>query len=314
MPGTDIVEALKTVRGELPELPHLPELPARGPGAELVGRTAGLLVDLPVELYAARWKLSGRGGGDARRTADLWHRDLDALTDHASDHDGPFKLQAAGPWTLAAALDLPLGGVVLRDDGAVRDLTASMAEGLRAHVNAVSARMPHARLLLQLDEPSLPQVLAGAVPTESGLSRLPAVPEADAAEALRAVIQAVDVPVVVHCCASQPPVRLAHDAGAVAAAADLDLVTDLDVLGEALDAGFGLFAGVVPTTGQQRPSDADAAGRIGTWWHRLGLPAARLAEQVVITPACGLAGAEPGYARAALAACRDAGRRLREAD
>src|SRR5439155_281336 len=55
LPGTDIVEALRIVFGELP-LPYLAELPARGPGADLVGRTAGLLVDLPVDVYAGRWR------------------------------------------------------------------------------------------------------------------------------------------------------------------------------------------------------------------------------------------------------------------
>jgi hypothetical protein len=38
----------------------------------------------------------------------------------------------------------------------------------------------------------------------------------------------------------------------------------------------------------------------------MGLPAAKLADQVVITPACGLAGASPAGARAALASCREA--------
>jgi methionine synthase II (cobalamin-independent) len=313
LPGTDIAEALKTVLGELPDLPHLPELPDRGPGAELIGRAAGLLVDLPVELYAARWKLAGHAGRDAQRTADLWQWDLDALTDHASDYQGPFKVQAAGPWTLAAGIDLPIGGAVLRDRGAVRDLNASLAEGLRAHVAAVAARLPGARLLLQLDEPSLPEVLAGARPTESGLGRLPAVAETDAAEALRTVVEAVAVPVVVHCCAPRPPVGLARSAGAIGFALDLDHVGDPEELGEALDAGFGLLAGAIPTTGQLPPSGTDAAERISTLWQRLGLPPGRLPEQVVTTPACGLAGATAGRARAALAACQEAGRRLREA-
>lgn len=50
LPGTDIVEAVKYVFGELPALPHLPELPARGPGADMIGRSAAFLTDLPVEL------------------------------------------------------------------------------------------------------------------------------------------------------------------------------------------------------------------------------------------------------------------------
>src|SRR5439155_12075045 len=171
LPGTDIVEALRIVFGELP-LPYLPELPARGPGADLVGRTAGLLVDLPVELYAHRWQVTSRPGRDARVTGDLWARDLDTLTDLAFAYAGAFKVQAAGPWTLAAALQLPVGGAVLRDPGAVRDLTESLAEGLRAHVADVAARLPGATILLQLDEPSLPAALAARVPTESGLGSL----------------------------------------------------------------------------------------------------------------------------------------------
>ncbi len=314
LPGTDIVEALATVLGELPDLPHLPELPDRGPGADMIGRTAGLLMDLPVELYAARWTLAGRGGRDARRTADLWQRDLDALTDHAADYAGVFKVQASGPWTLAAGLDLPIGGLVLRDAGAVRDLTASLAEGLRRHVVEVSARVPGARILLQLDEPSLPQVLAGMLPTESGFGRLPPVPETEATETLRGVVDAVGVPVVLHCCAPHPPVRLARAAGAVGIALDLDLVDDLDTVGEALDDGFGLWAGALPTRTGARRSAVEVADRIRALWHRLGLPAGRLGEQVVTTPACGLAGLTPDEARAAMLTCREAARRLAEAD
>ncbi|MGL5863725.1 MAG: hypothetical protein ACRCY9_21000, partial [Phycicoccus sp.] len=51
-PGTSSREAVRTVRDLLLDgdglgIPYLPETPARGPGADLVGRGAGLLVDLP---------------------------------------------------------------------------------------------------------------------------------------------------------------------------------------------------------------------------------------------------------------------------
>jgi methionine synthase II (cobalamin-independent) len=42
------------------------------------------------------------------------------------------------------------------------------------------------------------------------------------------------------------------------------------------------------------------------------ISAAGIAAQVVVTPACGLAGAPPDYARSALAACRAAARMLPE--
>lgn len=310
LPGTDIAEAIKVVFGELPDLPFLPELPARGPGSDMIGRTAGLLVDLPVELYAARWQLASRSGRDAQRAADLWKRDLDALTDHAAGYTGVLKVQSTGPWTLSANVDLRTGGPVLRDPGAVRDLTGSLAEGLRAHVGELTARVPGATLLLQLDEPTLPAVLGGHLPTESGLGRLPAVAAVTAVEGLRTVVDAAGVPVVGHCCAPDAPIPLLREAGMLALALDLDAVADLDALGEALDAGAGLLAGVVPTRAASVPSGAELADRLRRLWRRLGFRAEQLSRQVVVTQSCGLSGASPEYARGALAAAREAGRRM----
>ncbi|GAA0539534.1 methionine synthase [Paractinoplanes ferrugineus] len=312
LPGTDIVEAQRVVLGELPDLPHLPELPERGPGADILGRSAGFLVDLPVQLYAGRWQLAPRPGQDLRRTADLLERDLDQMTEQGDGFTGVFKVQAAGPWTLAAGLEMLIGGRVLRDPGAVRDLTDSLAEGLRRHVDDVRKRLPGATVLLQLDEPSLPSVLAGQVPTESGLSSYRAVEAADAATALRTIVEAVGVPVVAHCCAPGVPLRVFRDARVAGFALDLALLKDLDPLGEAIEAGVGLFAGAVPTSGP-KPDGKQAAERVRKLWSRLGFSPAKAARQVVVTPACGLAGASPAYVRAALIACREAGRRLAEA-
>ncbi|MCW3844067.1 methionine synthase [Micromonospora yasonensis] len=315
LPGTDIAEAQRIVLGELPALPHLAELPARGPGADLIGRTGGLLVELPIELYAARWRIAPRPGKDLRRARDLMERDLDQLAEQAEEYAGPVKVQAAGPFTLAASLELPIGGRLLRDPGAVRDLAGSLAEGLRGHVAAVARRLPRASVLLQLDEPSLPAVLAGRVPTESGFGTHRAVESGVAGALLREVIAAAGAPTVVHCCAPDVPLDLIRAAGAVGVALDLGLVTDLDPLGEAIDAGLGLLAGAAPTVPPpdgRAPTSAQVADRVRRIWDRLGFPRRRLAEQVVVTPACGLAGATPTYARAVLTACRDAGRRLSE--
>ena len=316
LPGTDIAEAVRTVLGELPDLPYLPELPARGPGAEMIGRTAGFLVDLPVELYAARWRVTARPGRDARRTADLLERDLDTLTDLADGYTGTLKVQAAGPWTLAASVELPVGGVLLRDPGAVRELTVSLAEGLSRHLDDLRRRVPGARPLLQIDEPTLPAVLAGRVATESGFGTLRAVEASTATETLGSLIAAVGVPVVVHCCAPGAPVALVRSAGAAAVGLDLALATDLDPIGEAVDAGLGLFAGALPTSGPggagaaPRPDAAAAAARVMELWGKLGFPLADLPKRVVVTPACGLADASPAAARAVTTASREAARRL----
>ncbi|ROT32645.1 methionine synthase [Micromonospora sp. HM5-17] len=315
MPGDDVAEAQRIVLGEL-GVPHLPELPGRGPGADLVGRSAALLVDLPVELYAARWRIARRPGRDRRRALDLLERDLDQMTEQAGGLPGTFKIQAAGPLTLAAGIELPLGGRMLRDPGAVRDLAESLAEGLREHVAQVRRRLPRAEVLLQLDEPSLPAVLAGRIPTESGLGTYRPVDTGTATALLRTVIAAAGVPVVVHCCAPDVPLELVRSAGAVGVALDLAQVGErLDPLGEAIDAGLGLLAGAAPALpppSGRAPSSAQVADRVRQLWDRLSFPRAGLAEQVVVTPACGLAGATDAYARAVLAACREAGRRLAE--
>jgi hypothetical protein len=316
LPGTDIAEAQRLVFGELPDLPHLAELPERGPGADMIGRSATLLVDLPVELYAGRWRIAPRPGKDLRRSADLLERDLDQLTEQGDGFAGSLKIQAAGPWTLAAGVDLPIGGRLLRDPGAVRDLTDSLAEGLHRHVADVRKRLPHATIILQLDEPSLPAVIAGRVPTESGLSAYRAVDGPDAATALRTVVEVADAPVVVHCCGDGVPLQVVRDAGAAAVGLDLALVTDLDPVGEALEAGLGLFVGAAPTrpaADGRAPTDKAIADRVRTLWTRLSFPADRLPRQVVVTPACGLAGAPMPYVRAVLAGCRDAAHRLADA-
>ena len=177
LPGTDPAEATRTVFGELPDLPHVPELPARGAGADMIGRGAAFLVDLPVDLQPSGWRLVDRPGRDLRRSLDFLARDLDTLEDLAQDYAGPLKLQVAGPWTLAATVELHYGDKAVSDPGATRDLTQSLAEGVRRHVADMAGRLPGAQIVLQLDEPALPAVLVGDVPTASGFGTLRAVEE-----------------------------------------------------------------------------------------------------------------------------------------
>jgi methionine synthase II (cobalamin-independent) len=314
-PGGDPAEALRVVLGELPELPHLPELPARGPGADLVGRTAGLLVEMPVRVEPSGWRFSDRPGRDTQRAHDHLARDLDVLEEAAGGHDGPFKIQVCGPWTLAGAIELRHGDRALKDPGAVRDLAASLAEGVAAHVADVRRRLPAARIVLQLDEPGLPAALAGTVRTASGSSRLRAIEEPVAEDTLRKVIDAADAYPVVHCCARTVPYALLRGAGAKAISVDLSLLPrrDDDAVGETIDAGTALFLGAVPATDAVLPSLQATGEPVKELWRRLGFPPAQIAKQVVITPACGMAGASPRYVREALKRCRETARMLYEA-
>jgi methionine synthase II (cobalamin-independent) len=296
--------------GELSELPHLPELPGRGVGADMVGRSAALLVDMAVDLTPAGWRLVPRSGMDQRRAREFLERDLDALTDVADRYAGPLKVQAAGPWTLAASLERSRGDRAVVDAGARRDLAQSLVEGLSAHVADVAARVPGATVIVQLDEPTVPAVLQGALPTVSGFGRLPAVEENVVEEELGAVVRGLPGSVVVHCCAVRTPLGLFRSAGAAAVSFDLALVQDLDAVGEAVDAGLHLFLGVVPGTDAPLAAPKATASRVQAWWRELGFSADDLAAAVTLTPSCGLAGATPGYARDAMTHVREAAKYL----
>jgi hypothetical protein len=310
MPGTDPSEASAIVAGELPELPALPELPGRGPGAELVGRTCALLPDLPVDLQPSGWRLTSRPGIDARRASSYLNHDLDSFSEALDGRAAPVKVAVAGPWTLAAALQLPRGEPVLSDAGALRDLVQAMTEGVAAHVDDVRRRLPGCPVVLQLDEPMLPQVLAGHVMSFSGAASVRAVPVGDVVTALRAIVRAAalrDTTVVAHCCAADPPVDVFRESGAAGVSLDLTLVGQAcdDGLGTALESGLVLFAGVAPAvdgpTGKVAPgktalSDpATTVAPVRRLWHRLGLDPESLAAQVVVTPTCGMAGASPDH-------------------
>jgi cobalamin-independent methionine synthase catalytic subunit len=301
------------VFGELPDFPHLPELPSRGPGAGITGRACGLLVELGADLQPAGWRLTSGESIDQRRARTMLAQDLDALEVAAAGFTGQLKLQACGPWTLAATVEQPKGGAVLGDHGARRDLAQSLAEGVRIHIAEVRRRVPGARIVVQLDEPSLPAVLAGRVPTPSGFSRYRTVEDFEAAELLSTVIDAVSdqaaLPVV-HCCAPDVPVTLLGRAGARGLAFDLSLVQPSDDLSAAVEDGVALFLGVIPSVRPEStvrpPTDVEVAQRVLEWWHRLGFEAGTAMASMVLTPSCGLAGADPDWARTAMSLARSA--------
>jgi Cobalamin-independent synthase, Catalytic domain len=317
LPGDDIDRALAMVFDELPDLPHLAELPARGPGSDMIGRTATSLVDLPVDLQPAGWRLVDRRGIDQHRGHDLMSTDLDALMPVAGPgYDGRFKVQLVGPWTLAAHLELPRGGKVLGDVGAVHDLGESLAETVREHLAEVGRRLPGAQLVLQLDEPSLPDVLAGHVRTASGFDVFRTPESTTVQDVLGAAVAAAgDVPVVIHCCAADAPLRMFRDCGA--AAVSIDLLAhrpDRDALGELVEAGVALWLGVVLSLGPGvPPTPRSVIEPIRRLWNELGFAPELLPGTVTVTPSCGLAGASLGWAQAAYRVLRQGARVLAEA-
>lgn len=313
MPGDNPLETARMVTGTLPEFPYLPELPGRGPGADMIGRTAALLVEIPAEVTPRGWRIAERPGRDARRARSYLSADLDAIEEVLDGYEGPLKLQAAGPWTLAATLEQPHSmNPALADPGLVADLAASLAEGLAAHAAEVAKRLPGAVLAVQVDEPALTAVAGGAVPTASGYGRL-RVPDEEILRArLRQVVEAVSRWYsIVHCCGNDYPFGLIRASGARALSLDLSKLRNehYDELAAAAEAGLGLFFGCSERIGLKPKQAADSVAEV---WRRMSQPRPRCAEQVVLTPACGLAGSSPAQARDTLKLVREAARILPE--
>ncbi|HEY3557297.1 MAG TPA: methionine synthase vitamin-B12 independent [Kribbella sp.] len=306
VPGDDIREWMRAVL-ELVDLPFLPELPAR-PYGDMVTRSVAVLTELAADLQPVGWRLTG--GGDARASLDqrraraLLQEDLDVLEEYADGYEGQLKVQVTGPWTLAAAVERPRGDKVLADHGARRDLAQALAYGVEQHVAEVRKRVPGASVVLQVDEPGLPAVLAGAVPTASGWSKHRSVDGPGAVELLSLFTSAA--PTIVHCCAARPPIEVFTKSGASGIAVDVSLLNNAawDQVAAAAEAGVTVYAGLVPTTGGL-PTAEQAAQPLVRRWRELGLDP-ELLKRVVITPACGLAAApSPADARGRLKLLRD---------
>ena len=321
MPGASAIEAARIVAGELPGFLHVVELPARGPGADMIGRTGGLLAavstGMSMETTPDGWRFATGIGRQMRRAASFLGEDLDALEETAQQYRGPVKCQVAGPWTLGAAVELPTGERALRDPGAVWDIAQALGEAVTDHVSDLRRRVPGASsIVVQVDEPALPAVLAGRIGTASGLSSYRAVDPQDAERAMSHVLEAArraGAVVGVHCCAADVPFALLRASGADFVSVDvtlLDAAAD-EGLGAAWEAGLGILAGTVPSTGVGRLTDTAASAPLRDTMSRLGLESEARLAQVAVTPVCGLAGASPAWSRTALAACRAVGRVLR---
>lgn len=306
-PGTAARQAAEIIVGELHNLPHLPELPARGVGADLIGRTGALLVDIGFDTVARAYRIAPGRSAVLRRAVSWLSEDIDAL-EEAWEKAGlrgsgrPVKVQAAGPITLAAALELANGHRAITDAGALRDLAGSLAEGLAAHRAEVARRLD-TEVVVQLDEPSLPAAMLGRLTGVTRFSPVNPVEEQVAAALLDECIAAVGGPVALHSCAADLPWKLLQRSTLAALAVDVSTLAaaDLDGVGEFVESGRTVLLGVVPATAQQQrwlPADVAAAAAAVT--DRLGFPRTVLRERIGITPGCGLAGATEDWARTAI--------------
>ncbi|KGN42617.1 methionine synthase [Knoellia aerolata] len=319
-PGESTREAVVAVRDLLGDadglgVPHLPELPARGPGTDLIGRSAALLADLSVDLQPSGWRFTDRPGRDLARARSFLRRDLDELAEAYDGYAGPLKIQVAGPWTLAGSIELNRGERSLSDAGARRDVVASLAEGVRRHVLEVQRLVPGAVLTVQLDEPSVVAVLRGDLPTASGYGRVRPVGRVEVARGIREVREAHEGDVVLHSCHPDAPVQVLAATGASALSLDLTAASPprWEAIAAAVESGVGLWAGVVPVAAVTDSAGAvrDATARVVDGFARVGLPVSSLAD-VTITPACGMPALTPQGAVGVLRVAIDTARELTE--
>ncbi|MBB3606272.1 methionine synthase II (cobalamin-independent) [Mycolicibacterium sp. BK556] len=311
-PGSVPREAAEIVVGELHRLPHLVELPARGVGADMIGRAGALLVDIAIDTVPRGYRITARPGAVTRRAKSLLDEDIDAIEEAWERAGGPgsgrpVKVQAPGPITLAAQLELPNGHRALTDAGAVRDLASSLAEGVGRH-RAELARRLATTVVVQYDEPVLSAALAGRLTGVTALNPVHPVDEAVAITLLDECVAGAGTEVLLHSCADVPWNVLQRstinavslDAGALGDA-------DLDGLGEFLDSGRAAIFGLLPTSAPAaRPSAEEVAAAAVAITDRIGFSRSSVRDRIGVSPACGLAGATAAWARVAVGLCQRA--------
>jgi methionine synthase II (cobalamin-independent) len=313
-PGTSPRQAAEIVVGELADaLAHIVELPARGVGADAIGRAGALLIDVAIDTVPRGYRVAARPGAVTRRAASLLDEDVDAL-EEAWELAGlrgsgrPVKVQAPGPITLAAELELANGHRAITDPGAVRDLAASLAEGVAVHRAALSRRLD-TPVAVQFDEPSLPAALGGRLTGVTALTPVDPLDEARASAVLDSCVTAVDADVLLHSCAPELPWNLLQGSaiGAVAVDAATLHSADLDGIAAFVESGRTIVLGVVTASAPaRRPSVEEVAAAVVAVTDRLGFARSALADRIGITPACGLAAATPQWARTAIGLARQA--------
>lgn len=282
LPGTDMPESLRMLRGELGD-PHqgaLPVLPETGWAGTRLARTVATLGGLSADLQAAGWRLRESPGREARTAAARLSSDVQALADaigaESAGHRGTTVVDLIGPLSLAAELHLGEGRAVVADHGARRDLREAQRAGLADLVRALRTALDGEELFLRVREPRAEEVLAGRVPTASGLRTLRAVPRGEARAALSELALAArslglgtildqggPVP--------DPDLRAEFDAVAVRPASTDP--RDWEAAAAAHDTGLGLRLGVLtgPDTRGRLPDPGREAAALWRTWRSLGL-------------------------------------------
>jgi hypothetical protein len=104
---------------------------------------------------------------------------------------------------------------------------------------------------------------------------------------------------VAHCCDRDVPFDVLRRAGFGAVAVDTELLGQSadEALGAWWDGGGVVVLGAVPTLDAERLRAEAVARRVAGLWSRIGFGIADVGVRTWLSPACGLAGASPTWAR-----------------
>ncbi len=284
----------------------------------MTGRTLAMVAELAFDLQPAGWRLTGSPGIDHRRATSLLAQDLDTTEELARDRSGPYKIQVAGPWTLAATVERPRGDKVLADHGARRDLAQALAEAVRTHCADVRRRLDPTELVVQIDEPALPSVLAGCHPDREWV---PSSPIRRAGRCGAGVDLGrrgggrvrCDAGAALLCCgpAVRRPAVDAHPGGLVRRLALAEQpVRRPGPLARRRSRRLARRRTRYRTGRCSRRPMRRSLTRVLTWWRGLGYTEVETLPSTTVTPSCGLAGASPSWARSALGLCERVARNL----
>ena len=292
MPGISIAEAADIILGET-ELPAIPQLPERGLGSDSVGRTASMLEAITIDRGPRAWRMTARPQLLTRRAWDRLERDLDEVQEVWGETVPRVKVQALGPWTLAARIELADGHRVLTDRGAFAELSEVLRHGLRTHAEDVARRF-HGEVVVQLDEPLLSDVTAGCLPGTTDFDTIPAVP----IEVALDLLQSFEADYL-----HAPPLWSLAPAASTFLTdfRGLDTPRHLDGLGEHLSAGHRIGMGI---PGRDARAEAIALAR---HLDRIGMPRELLVDKIDVYPVTASASTLRSVSETADILARDAG-------
>ena len=174
VPGDSSGEAARVIAGECPSAPFIPIMPVRGPGADSVGRMGGLLswvtTDFSIETVPTGWRLTAAPGRDMTRSGGFISSDLDAMEEQFIGFNESMTIPIVGPVTWAAKVENINGEKLIRDHGALRELSEATSMLCQKLLEDMQRRFPNAHFTIQIDEPLVMPATRGDIATASSLN------------------------------------------------------------------------------------------------------------------------------------------------